>query len=87
MNTETRPGPFTQNGVPHLILLPVKSPSHRCAPCRDDALPVFPMMQAMPVPWVEPEDISNVVVFLASDESRYVTGSAFKVDAGAMLKF
>ncbi|WP_328363345.1 mycofactocin-coupled SDR family oxidoreductase [Mycobacterium sp. NBC_00419] len=56
-------------------------------PTRDDALLVFPMMQAMPVPYVEPEDISAVVCFLASDESRYITGSQFKVDAGAMLKF
>lgn len=56
-------------------------------PTREDALPVFPMMQAMPVPYVEPADISAVVCFLASDESRYITGSQFKVDAGAMLKF
>ena len=56
-------------------------------PTREDALPVFPLMQAMPVPYVEPEDVSAVVCFLASDESRYVTGSQFKVDAGAMLKF
>ena len=56
-------------------------------PTRDDALLAFPAMQAMPVPYVEPEDISNVVCFLASDESRYITGSQFNVDAGAMLKF
>lgn len=56
-------------------------------PTRDDALLAFPAMQAMPVPFVEPADVSEVVCFLASDESRYVTGSQFKVDAGAMLKF
>jgi len=56
-------------------------------PTREDALLVFPLMQAMPIPYVEPADISNVVCFLASDESRYITGSQFKVDAGAMLKF
>lgn len=56
-------------------------------PTREDALLSFPMMQAMPVPYVEPEDVSNVVCFLASDESRYITGGQFKVDAGAMLKF
>ena len=56
-------------------------------PTREDALPVFPMMHAMPVPYVEPQDISHVVCFLASDESRFVTGSQFKVDAGGMLKF
>jgi SDR family mycofactocin-dependent oxidoreductase len=57
------------------------------SPTRDDALLAFPAMQAMPTPYVEPSDISNAVCFLASDESRYVTGLQFKVDAGAMLKF
>ena len=57
------------------------------APSRDDALLAFPVMQAMPTPYVEASDISNAVCFLASDESRYVTGLQFKVDAGAMLKF
>lgn len=55
-------------------------------PTRDDALVAFPALQAMPIPYVEPEDISNVVCFLVSDESRYITGGQFKVDAGAMLK-
>lgn len=46
----------------------------------------FPAMQAMPVPYVEPDDVSSAVCSLASDESRYITGSQFEVDAGAMLK-
>ncbi|EID13137.1 mycofactocin-coupled SDR family oxidoreductase [Mycolicibacterium phlei] len=56
-------------------------------PTRDDALLAFPAMQAMPTPYVEPADISAVVCFLASDESRFVTGQGFRVDAGALLKF
>ncbi|MBA4022334.1 MAG: SDR family mycofactocin-dependent oxidoreductase [Gordonia sp.] len=36
----------------------------------------------IPVPWVEPEDISNAVAFLVSDEGRYITGVALPVDAG-----
>lgn len=51
-----------------------------------DVLEAFKTFQAMPVPYVEPIDISNMVLFLASDESRYVTGQQFRVDAGAMLK-
>jgi NAD(P)-dependent dehydrogenase (short-subunit alcohol dehydrogenase family) len=31
-------------------------------------------------------DISNEVLFLASDEARYITGAALPVDAGATLK-
>jgi SDR family mycofactocin-dependent oxidoreductase len=56
-------------------------------PTRDDAVLAFPAQQAMPIPFVEPLDISNAVVFLASEESRYVTGLQLRVDAGSYLKF
>jgi SDR family mycofactocin-dependent oxidoreductase len=46
----------------------------------------FRAFQAMPVPWVDPSDISYAVVYLASDESRYVTGLQLKVDAGATIR-
>jgi NAD(P)-dependent dehydrogenase (short-subunit alcohol dehydrogenase family) len=35
---------------------------------------------------VEPVDISNALLFLASDEARYVTGVPLPVDAGALVK-
>ncbi len=41
---------------------------------------------ALPVDWVEPLDVSNAVLWLASDESRYVTGIDLPVDAGALQK-
>jgi SDR family mycofactocin-dependent oxidoreductase len=56
-------------------------------PTREDALPAFLTFQAMPIPYIEPIDISNMVLFLASDESRYVTGQQIRVDAGSLLKF
>ena len=40
----------------------------------------------LPVPWVDPIDISNAVLFFASDESRYVTGVTLPIDAGSCLK-
>jgi SDR family mycofactocin-dependent oxidoreductase len=42
--------------------------------------PIF--MNTLPVEVVEPRDISNAVLFLASDEAQYVTGLEFTVDAG-----
>ena len=56
-------------------------------PTRADVEPAFTMFQAMPIPYVEPEDISNLVLFLASDEARYITGQQIRVDAGSLLKF
>jgi len=55
-------------------------------PGPDDMAVVARMMHVLPVGWVEPEDISNAVLFLASDEARYVTGLPVTVDAGSMLK-
>ena len=46
----------------------------------------FQMLNALPIPWVEPVDISNAVLFLASDEARYITGVPLPVDAGFMVK-
>ena len=57
------------------------------SPTRDDVLPAFTYFQAMPIPYVEPEDIANTALFLASDESRYVTGQQIRVDAGSLIKF
>jgi len=42
-------------------------------------------LNALPVPWLEPRDVSNAVLFLASDEARYITGVALPVDAGSAL--
>ncbi|HEX9176105.1 MAG TPA: mycofactocin-coupled SDR family oxidoreductase [Mycobacterium sp.] len=56
------------------------------SPTREDAEAVFPVMQAMPVPYVEPQDVSNAVVFLASDDARFITGSQLRVDAGGYVK-
>ncbi|OBY30180.1 mycofactocin-coupled SDR family oxidoreductase [Mycolicibacter kumamotonensis] len=55
-------------------------------PGPDDMAVAAQLMHVLPIGWVEPEDISNAVLFLASDESRYVTGLPLTVDAGSMLK-
>jgi len=43
-------------------------------------------LNAFPIPYVEPVDISNAVLWLASDEARYVTGVTLPVDAGCLIK-
>ena len=51
---------------------------------RSDLIPIF--LNALPAVMAEPIDISNAVLFLVSDESRFVTGLEFKVDAGVTLR-
>ena len=40
----------------------------------------------LPVPWIEVEDIANAVLFLASDQARFITGSQFVLDAGLLTR-
>ncbi len=56
-------------------------------PTREDAEPAFGIQQAMKVNFVEPEDISNAILWLVSDEARYITGTQLRVDAGGYLKW
>jgi NAD(P)-dependent dehydrogenase (short-subunit alcohol dehydrogenase family) len=39
----------------------------------------------LPVPWMDVDDITNAILFLASDEGRHITGVALPVDAGYMV--
>ena len=55
-------------------------------PGPDDMAPICQMFHTLPIPWVDAEDISNAVLFFASDESRYITGVTLPVDAGSCLK-
>jgi SDR family mycofactocin-dependent oxidoreductase len=40
----------------------------------------------LPVHWIEPEDVANAVVYLASDRARFITGSQFVLDAGLLTR-
>ncbi|WP_138732420.1 mycofactocin-coupled SDR family oxidoreductase [Modestobacter excelsi] len=55
-------------------------------PSQESAAPVFQSINALPVPWVEPVDISNAILFLVSDEARYITGVTLPIDAGSTGK-
>jgi SDR family mycofactocin-dependent oxidoreductase len=54
-------------------------------PTQEQAAVAFQSTNVLPIPWVEPVDVSNAVLFLASDEARYITGTELKVDAGYTL--
>jgi NAD(P)-dependent dehydrogenase (short-subunit alcohol dehydrogenase family) len=55
-------------------------------PTVEDAGEAFLSLNVLPVKWVEPIDISNALLFLVSDDARYITGVTLPIDAGTLLK-
>ncbi|MFC4604935.1 mycofactocin-coupled SDR family oxidoreductase [Rhodococcus kronopolitis] len=55
-------------------------------PTAEDVMEVLSRNHLLPVPWVESVDVSNALLFLVSDEARYVTGTQLVVDAGLTQK-
>ncbi|MEV6984048.1 mycofactocin-coupled SDR family oxidoreductase [Sphaerisporangium sp. NPDC051017] len=55
-------------------------------PTLEDAKAGYGSIHLLDTPWVEPQDVSNAILFLCSDEARYMTGGAIPVDAGMLAK-
>ncbi|QII07300.1 mycofactocin-coupled SDR family oxidoreductase [Rhodococcoides fascians A25f] len=55
------------------------------APTHEDAQSAFGSSHKLPVKTISTRDISEAVLYLASDAARFVTGQQLKVDAGALL--
>jgi SDR family mycofactocin-dependent oxidoreductase len=72
-----------QNAATYALFAPDLPENERT---KEVLAPRFQELNALPIPWVEPVDISNAVLWLASDESRYVTGVTLPVDAGSLVK-
>ncbi|MEU0268881.1 mycofactocin-coupled SDR family oxidoreductase [Nocardioides sp. NPDC006303] len=72
--------PMVQNEAVHKLFVP-----HIDNPTREQAAEVFATLNPMPTPWVDAQDVSDAVLFLVSDEARFVTGLEFKIDAGFCL--
>jgi SDR family mycofactocin-dependent oxidoreductase len=51
-------------------------------PTLEDAIPAFTAVNVIPVPWVDPNDISDAVMFLASEDAAGITGATLSVAAG-----
>lgn len=54
---------------------------------KEDFRPASEVFHALPIPWIEPEDVADLALFLVSDASKNITGASIPVDAGSMLKF
>jgi NAD(P)-dependent dehydrogenase (short-subunit alcohol dehydrogenase family) len=71
---------MVQNSATYDLFMP-----HLDDPTREQASEVFATLNPFPVPWVDAADVTNAVMFLASEEGRYITGLELKIDAGFCL--
>jgi SDR family mycofactocin-dependent oxidoreductase len=83
VNPTTVNTPMSRNSATYELFAPDLA---ECDRTMEALLPRFQALHALPIPWVEPEDIANAVLWLASDESRYVSGITLPVDGASLLK-
>ncbi|MFF5991237.1 mycofactocin-coupled SDR family oxidoreductase [Prauserella flavalba] len=55
-------------------------------PTREDIAEAYKGLTILPNPWLEPVDVSNAVLWLSSDEARYITGITVPVDGGQLVR-
>jgi NAD(P)-dependent dehydrogenase (short-subunit alcohol dehydrogenase family) len=55
-------------------------------PTAEDMMGPSTSLHALAIPWMQPIDISHALLFLASDEARFITGVPLPVDAGGSVK-
>jgi (+)-trans-carveol dehydrogenase len=72
-----------QNSAMYELFAPDLPESERT---KDALAPRFGELNLLPIPWVEPVDVSNAVLWLASDQARYVTGVTLPIDAGTLIR-
>jgi len=80
------PGAVDTDQIHNQALYHLFPPDRQGDITREEITPAFQAVPALPIPWAEPVDISNAVLFLASDEARYITGVTLPVDAGTLVK-
>jgi (+)-trans-carveol dehydrogenase len=76
--------PMVQNeSIMKLFLPDIETPTRA-----DAERPGSPYIEAnaIPIPWIDSDDVSNALLFLVSDAARYITGVALPIDAGFLLK-
>jgi (+)-trans-carveol dehydrogenase len=71
---------MTNSGVRKMFRPDLENPS------LEDAIEGFGTIHLLDTPWVEPEDVSAAILYLVSDDGRFITGTQFAVDAGMLAK-
>lgn len=76
--------PMVQNEFIMKLFMPeLEHPTREDAEKPDSA---YRAANSIPVPWIDVDDVTNAIMFLVSDEARYITGVSLPVDAGFLLK-
>lgn len=78
--------PMALNQATYDVFLPGAGLSADSPEDTDTVAEAFKGLNSMPIPWIDPVDISNAVVYLASDLGRYVSGTQLRVDAGSAVR-
>jgi len=55
-------------------------------PTRDDVVGTFAGTPILPVPWIDPSDVSNAILYLVTESGRYITATTMVIDAGFIVK-
>jgi NAD(P)-dependent dehydrogenase (short-subunit alcohol dehydrogenase family) len=55
-------------------------------PTKQDVVESFRGTNLLPEPWMQPQDVSNTILYLVSDEGRYVTATTQLLDTGFLAK-
>lgn len=76
------------NAATYELLAPGAGPAaaNGSANAPADVVEAFKGINAMPVAWAEPEDITEAVLYLVADSGRYVSGTQLSVDAASAAK-
>ena len=56
------------------------------SPTREDVIESFTGTHLLPVPWIQPQDVSDAILYLVTEPGRYVTATSMVIDAGFMVK-
>jgi NAD(P)-dependent dehydrogenase (short-subunit alcohol dehydrogenase family) len=76
--------PMTQNAATLELFLPGQPPE---AQTQEAYARIAQRLNVLPVPWIQPETVSDLVAFLASDQAQYITGTSIPVDAGMSVRW
>lgn len=71
---------------PTTVLTPMLTDATPVGPGHEDNVARLRTLHLLPMSWLEAEDVTNAILFLASDDARYMTGVALPLDGGASIR-